>query len=150
MNLKILSIGRFSSNCPYRKIFDEYKKRIKFDIKLIEIKSLNLSVKKKLAFEKNQICKNLNNHADTIVLDKDGSKISSEGLSNFFKKRMLEGCKEVIFIIGGSNGIDRSLKNSYQSFSFGEPTWPHMFVRLMLIEQIYRSMSIIQNHPYHK
>lgn len=150
MNLKILSIGRFTSNCPYKKIFDDYKKRIKFDVKLIEIKSLNLSIKKRLDFEKKQIIKNLNSFSEIIILDREGEKISSKYFSDFFKKKMIDGCKEIIFIIGGPNGIDKNLKKSYQSYSFGELTWPHILVRLMLVEQIYRSLSIIQNHPYHK
>ena len=150
MNFKILSIGRFTSNCPYKKIFDDYKKRIKFDVKLIEIKSLNLSIKKRLDFEKKQIIKNINSFSEIIILDREGKKFSSKYFSDFFKKKMIDGCKEIIFIIGGPNGLDKNLKKSYQSYSFGELTWPHILVRLMLIEQIYRSFSIIQNHPYHK
>ena len=54
------------------------------------------------------------------------------------------------FLIGSEIGLDDSLKDSNLSISFGKQTWPHLLVRILLIEQIYRSLEIIKGSPYHK
>lgn len=150
MNFKILSIGKFSKDCQYKKIFEQFKKRIKKKVNLIEIKSCNLKRNKKIEFEKIKILEKLNKSDHVIVLDRSGEDMTSNEFANFFSKKMLNGCKQITFVIGGADGIDNELIESFRCFSFGNKTWPHLFTRLMLIEQIYRSFSIIDNHPYHK
>ncbi len=54
-------------------------------------------------------------------------------------------------IIGGANGLSEEVKEkSQKSISFGRMTWPHLFVRVMLIEQLYRAQQILKGHPYHR
>ena len=87
---------------------------------------------------------------EIIILDKSGKDIDSEGFSKILEKKMNRRYKEIIFFIGGPNGIHSSIIKSNLSLSFGNQTWPHLLVRVMLIEQIYRALAILQGHPYHK
>ena len=63
---------------------------------------------------------------------------------------MLNADRRICFLIGSELGLHDSLKDSNLSISFGKQTWPHLLVRIMLIEQIYRSLEIIKGSPYHK
>ena len=85
-----------------------------------------------------------------LLLDKDGKMLSSKDFSVFLKKKMKERTKRICFLIGSDLGLDISLKKSFHTISLGRKTWPHLMVRIMLVEQIYRSFEIIKNSPYHK
>ena len=150
MNISIISPGKFKKKPPLQEIFNYYKKRINLKIDLKEIKTFNFEEKKKLLFEKNQITKHLKPTDYVVVLDKDGKMLSSEDFSVFLKKKMLERTKRICFLIGSELGLDLSLKKSCHIISLGRKTWPHLMVRIMLIEQIYRSLEIIKNSSYHK
>ena len=150
MNISIISPGKFKKKPPLEEIFNHYKKRINLKIDLKEIKTFNVEEKKKLLFEKNQITKYLKPTDYVVVLDKDGKMLSSEDFSVFLKKKMLERTKRICFLIGSELGLDLSLKKSCHIISLGRKTWPHLMVRIMLIEQIYRSLEIIKNSSYHK
>ena len=150
MNISIISPGKFKKKPPLQEIFNYYKKRINLKIDLKEIKTFNFEEKKKLLFEKNQITKYLKPTDYVVVLDKDGKMLSSKDFSVFLKKKMLERTKRICFLIGSELGLDLSLKKSCHIISLGRKTWPHLMVRIMLIEQIYRSLEIIKNSSYHK
>ena len=150
MNISIISPGKFKKKPPLEELFNYYKKRINLKIDLKEINTFNFEEKKKLLFEKNQITKHLKPTDYVVVLDKDGKMLSSEDFSVFLKKKMLERTKRICFLIGSELGLDLSLKKSCHIISLGRKTWPHLMVRIMLIEQIYRSLEIIKNSSYHK
>ena len=150
MNISIISPGKFKKKPPLEEVFNYYKKRINLKIDLKEIKTFNFEEKKKLLFEKNQITKHLKPTDYVVVLDKDGKMLSSKDFSVFIKKKMLERTKRICFLIGSELGLDLSLKKSCHIISLGRKTWPHLMVRIMLIEQIYRSLEIIKNSSYHK
>ena len=150
MNISIISPGKFKKKPPLEELFNYYKKRINLKIDLKEIKTFNFEEKKKLLFEKNLITKHLKPTDYVVVLDKDGKMLSSKDFSVFLKKKMLERTKRICFLIGSELGLDLSLKKSCHIISLGRKTWPHLMVRIMLIEQIYRSLEIIKNSSYHK
>ena len=150
MNISIISPGKFKKKPPLEELFNYYKKRINLKIDLKEIKTFNFEEKKKLLFEKNQITKYLKPTDYVVVLDKDGKMLSSKDFSVFLKKKMLERTKRICFLIGSELGLDLSLKKSCHIISLGRKTWPHLMVRIMLIEQIYRSLEIVKNSSYHK
>ena len=150
MNISIISPGKFKKKPPLEDLFNYYKKRINLKIDLKEIKTFNFEEKKKLLFEKNQITKHLKPTDYVVVLDKDGKMLSSKDFSVFLKNKMLERTKRICFLIGSELGLDLSLKKSCHIISLGRKTWPHLMVRIMLIELIYRSLEIIKNSSYHK
>lgn len=150
MIINILSLGRFRVNQKFKDIFQFYQKRIKFKTVLIELKTYKTNKKKEL--EKLEILKFLKNqdHKNVFVLDKSGQNFSSLEFSDFLKTKINSGCKKLNFIIGSEEGLDSFFKDSFLTISFGNQTWPHLLVRVMLIEQIYRGLEIIKNSRYHK
>ena len=148
MKINILSLGKFKLNQQYRDIFEYYKKRIKVNINLIELKTFQPP--KKINLEKNELLKFIENDDYVIVLDQYGENISSTGLAKIIKQKMENGCKKINFIIGSEEGLDNHFKISYKNISFGNQTWPHLLIRVMLIEQIYRAFEIMKKSHYHK
>ena len=149
MNISIISPGKFKKQPPFEEIFNYYKKRIDLNIDLKEIKTFKFK-EKKLSLEKAEIVKHLKPTDDIVILDKDGKMLSSKDFAVFLKKKMIERTKRICFLIGSDLGLDLSLKKSFHTISLGRKTWPHLMVRIMLVEQIYRSFEIIKNSPYHK
>ena len=148
MKIKIIAFGKFKSSQEYRQIFNYYKKRINFDLKLIELKSF--FGPKKLEKEKNEIKKYIYNNEYTLAMDSKGEKLDSCSFSKLLFQKFYAGFKVVNFIIGSEEGLDKEIKKSFKSISFGNFTWPHLLVRVMLIEQIYRAQEIKKNSNYHK
>ena len=150
MIINILSLGKFKVNQKFKSIFEYYQKRIKFKTVLIELKTYKNNKKKEL--EKLEILKFLKNqdYNNVFVLDKSGKNFSSLEFSDVLNNKINSGCKKLNFIIGSEEGLDSFFKDSFLTISFGNQTWPHLLVRVMLIEQIYRGLEIIKNSRYHK
>jgi 23S rRNA (pseudouridine1915-N3)-methyltransferase len=86
-----------------------------------------------------------------IVLDERGKPLSSGGLAQLLRRRTDSGLADLAFVIGGPDGLSRELiDEAGLALSLGPMTWPHRLVRVMLAEQIYRSVTILLNHPYHR
>lgn len=80
-----------------------------------------------------------------------GQALSSEELSAFLSEKMVRGTSHIEFIIGGSLGLSEAvLKKSDMQLSFSRMTFPHQLMRVILLEQIYRSFKIMTGEPYHK
>ncbi len=108
--------------------------------------------KKVLTKEGLAIMEKLERHdCPVIVLDRKGKALDSLELACWLEKRILEGRSEIIFVIGGPLGLDAHvLERANLILSFSEMTFPHQLMRLILIEQLYRSVRIIHHEPYHK
>jgi 23S rRNA (pseudouridine1915-N3)-methyltransferase len=88
--------------------------------------------------------------AFVIALDEQGKSIGSEDLSRFIGKHMLEGTQELVFLIGGAYGLSGKVKKRANLIlSLSAMTLTHQMARLLLLEQIYRAMTILRNEPYH-
>ena len=86
-----------------------------------------------------------------ITLEIQGKQLSSEELAEKIETLGVQGKSHIIFIIGGSIGLGRDvLAKSDLALSFSRMTFPHQLMRVILLEQIYRSYRIIQKEPYHK
>ena len=88
--------------------------------------------------------------AATVLLDPHGEAVDS----NSFAKRLrgwCDGGRDAAFVIGGPDGLAPTLsENADLHLAFGALTWPHQLVRIMLLEQIYRAVTILSGHPYHR
>ncbi len=101
--------------------------------------------------EADRIAEHIDDKAKVITLEIRGKSFSSEGFADFIEKQGVEGISHLQFIIGGSLGLHYSiLKRSDLGISFSDMTFPHQMMRVILLEQIYRSFRIINNEPYHK
>jgi 23S rRNA (pseudouridine1915-N3)-methyltransferase len=88
--------------------------------------------------------------ADVIVLDERGLAISTRELANWLREFMAEG-RDGAFIIGSADGLHPSIKQrARRLFSLSSLTLPHGLARVLLAEQLYRAISLLQNHPYHR
>lgn len=89
--------------------------------------------------------------AKLVVLDENGRSFSSEAFSSKLEDWKQDGVQDVVFAIGGADGHGPSmLARADLKIAFGSMTWPHQLVRILLAEQIYRTLTIQAGHPYHR
>ena len=101
--------------------------------------------------EGERILKYVKDDAFVITLEIEGKLLSSEELADKIEKLGIQGTSHIIFIIGGSIGLGKAvLEKSDFALSFSKMTFPHQLMRVILLEQVYRSYRIISGEPYHK
>ena len=138
--------------------FSDFAQRIRpmQSFELLEVplakrtKSSSANILRLKAEEADSIQRQLKGNEKIVVLDVLGKPFSTPKLASFIGNWQMQG-QDVAIVIGGPDGLDeRFLGNQYQKLSLSELTLPHPIVRLVLIEQIYRALSINANHPYHR
>ena len=101
--------------------------------------------------EAERILKHIKDDAYVITLEIKGKQLASEELSDKVEKLGIQGISHIVFVIGGSIGLgEEVLKRSDFALSFSKMTFPHQLMRVILLEQVYRSYRIINGEPYHK
>lgn len=101
--------------------------------------------------EAERILKYVKDDAYVITLEINGKQLSSEEIADKIDKLGVQGTSHIIFIIGGSIGLGKEvLAKSNYALSFSKMTFPHQLMRVILLEQVYRSYRIINGEPYHK
>ena len=101
--------------------------------------------------EAERILKYVKDDAYIITLEIGGKQLSSEELAEKIDKLGVQRTSHIIFIIGGSIGLGKEvLQKSNYALSFSKMTFPHQLMRVILLEQVYRSYRIMHNEPYHK
>lgn len=159
MNINIITVGKLKEK--YLKLgIEEFSKRLSKYCKLdfIELDDEkcpeNLSEKDMLIVkdkEGKKILGKIKNNSYVIALAIDGKNLSSEELADTISKLGVRGHSHVTFVIGGSLGLsDEVLKRADYKLSFSRMTFPHQMMKLILLEQVYRSFRINNNEPYHK
>ena len=154
MNLTIISVGNKPNKWELEGI-NHYLKQLKNNVRVdfINIKGQQnpkRSTAEVLKLEAELITEKIPSDSYLILCDMKGEKMSSRGLSMLFEKLIHENLK-ICFVIGGSFGISENLKTkSNKMLSASNFTFPHRLFRIILVEQIYRAISIINNAPYHK
>ena len=89
--------------------------------------------------------------AFNVVLDERGKALSSEAFADLLRRQLDGGTQDMAFLIGGPDGHAPAIRNgACLVMGFGPMTWPHRLVRVMLLEQLYRALTIIAGHPYHR
>ena len=159
MKITVLCVGKIKEKY-FRDGIAEYQKRLSKYCKLeiVEVADEKtpegaseveeLQIKEK---EGNRMEKYLKKDAYKIALAIEGDMLDSVQLSKKIDKLGISGCSHIIFVIGGSLGIAPSImKQMDYQLSFSKMTFPHQLMRMVLLEQIYRSYRIISNEPYHK
>lgn len=159
MKITILCVGKVKEKF-YRMAIDEYVKRLGRYCKLeiIEVADEktpdNASEHEETLIkdkEGERILKNIRREATVIALAIEGKMFSSEQLAEKISQLGISGESHIQFIIGGSLGLsEKVLKEADLLLSFSKMTFPHQLMRVILLEQIYRSYRIIQGEPYHK
>lgn len=147
--IKIICIGKIKEDY-LKKGIEEYKKRITKYSKIEIIELDDESNGNILEKERDKILKYINERDYIITLEINGNNIDSIELSKKIESIYLN-YSNITFIIGGSYGLHNDIKNkSNYALSFSKLTFPHQLFRMMLLEQIYRSLKISHNETYHK
>ena len=145
MKVTIIAIGKCKKNSPEAAIIAEYVKRSGWDIVIKEKDNAAQEDEAEL------LQTSIHHGAKVIVLDERGENLKSVELARKIETWMLNGCSELCFLIGGADGHLQSTRNLADLIlSFGRLTLPHMLMRAVLSEQIYRIQTIINHHPYHR
>jgi len=152
--IKIIAFGHFKNN-NLKPIYQEYEKRIKryLKIELIELKELPIkktqNIKTILLREEKIILDYLKKTQNVYLLSEHGKTFDSL----LFKKKIyshIDNSQNIIFVLGSAHGFSPSMLKKYPKISLSEMTFPHLLARIMLIEQIYRAVTINHNIKYHK
>lgn len=159
MNITIVSVGKLKEK--YLKMgIDEYVKRLggyaKMELMEVpdekapeQLSEAEMEIVKKKEGER--ILAKLSPDTYVIALAINGKMKTSEEMAADIESLMTYGKSKIAFVIGGSLGLhDDVLKRADEKQSFGKMTLPHQLMKLVLIEQIYRSFRIIKGEPYHK
>jgi 23S rRNA (pseudouridine1915-N3)-methyltransferase len=159
LRLHIAAIGRLKTG-PEKLMADDYTKRItpmgrKAGITSLKIgewsESQNANAKQRMEEEAIILWAAVPHGATTLALDERGKSLSSEDFAARIKKCADNGISDLVFMIGGPDGHSpQTREKANELIALGPMTWPHRLVRIMLLEQIYRSVTIMVNHPYHR
>ena len=155
----MITVGKIKEDF-YRKAIDEYAKRLSRYCKLeiIEVTdektpdrasdAVELQIRQT---EGKRILANIRDGSYVIALAIEGKMPDSVKLSKKIEKLGIDGVSHLVFIIGGSLGLSKEvLQRADELLSFSAMTFPHQLMRVILLEQIYRSYRIMNNEPYHK
>jgi len=159
MRLVVAAIGRLKDG-PERELAERYRKRadqagrrLGFrDVDVVEIRESRAQDTSKRTLEESiALTSVIPDKAITIILDERGESLDSATLASRLGRWRDDGRPAGVFIIGGDDGLAPTLRDKATlRLAFGAATWPHQLVRIMLLEQIYRAVSILSGHPYHR
>jgi 23S rRNA (pseudouridine1915-N3)-methyltransferase len=155
LRLQVLAIGKLKAG-PEKAIADEYQTRLeglgrKAGITKLTVNDYAESQAPTAAQRMDDESKLLATKASTIALDERGKPLSSADFAKLLQRHLDQGTQDLAFLIGGPDGhAPQTRQTAGQLLSFGPMTWPHRLVRVMLFEQIYRAVTILVNHPYHR
>lgn len=159
MRLVIAAVGRLKDG-PERQLFERYRERLagtgralgwgRLDvIEIPESRAADAEARK--SDEAARLLAKLGEAATKVVLDENGRELTSEVFAAFLRDRRAAGAPSVAFLIGGPDGHGAAaLSRADLKLSLGKMTLPHMLVRGLIAEQLYRAATILTGHPYHR
>jgi 23S rRNA (pseudouridine1915-N3)-methyltransferase len=159
MKLVVAAVGRMRSG-PERELIARYRERAvpmsrKLGFRGVEIVEIEDSrsrrTEDRIRDEAAGLAAAIPENAAIVALDARGKALSSTDFAERLARWRDRGIPAAIFLIGGADGLAEGLRERAELvLGFGGATWPHQLVRIMLLEQIYRAMTILSGHPYHR
>jgi 23S rRNA (pseudouridine1915-N3)-methyltransferase len=156
MRLHIIAVGKMRADYPERALFEDYHMRFNrtgkpqalgpmFEVEVEDKKNLGMAAEGEL------LSRAVPNGAMLVCMDERGRVLSSPDFAAHLARWRDGGVQDLAFVIGGADGIDPALRAKADfTISFGAMVWPHMMVRVMLAEQLYRAATILGGGPYHR
>jgi len=155
----IAAVGRLKQG-PERELAERYRKWAAksgrsaglTDVDIVEIKESRAGdARRRMLEESIAIANIIPERAVTVILDERGESMDSASFAGRLQGWRSERRPALVFIVGGADGVAASLREkSNLRLSFGAATWPHQLARIMLLEQLYRAVTILSGHPYHR
>ena len=158
MKLQVLTIGRARKG-PSLALWEDYAARIDkigpgLGFRAFNLREFPESSQSRASDRMTDEARTLADAArgsSILVLDERGQDMKSLDFADLLANWRDDGTDLASFVIGGADGLDASIrKSAIKRIRFGQQTWPHLLVRAMLAEQIYRAMTIMAGHPYHR
>jgi 23S rRNA (pseudouridine1915-N3)-methyltransferase len=159
MRLIVAAIGRLKAG-PERELAERYRDRVAKagravglrDIEIVEIRESRAQEAAKRVLEESIALANLiPERALVVALDAKGENLDSNSFTAALRGWRDAGRPAAIFCLGGADGLGDEVKQRADlTLAFGTATWPHQLVRIMLLEQLYRTVTILAGHPYHR
>ncbi|HET9902724.1 MAG TPA: 23S rRNA (pseudouridine(1915)-N(3))-methyltransferase RlmH [Xanthobacteraceae bacterium] len=159
MRLTVVAIGRLKHG-PERQLGERFRERAEKSgralgfraVEVVEVdESRSRDAGRRMIEESVAVAHLLPDRAALVILDERGDALASAAFAGRLGRWRDEGRSDAVFVIGGPDGLAESLRDRADlRLAFGAMTWPHQLVRIMLLEQIYRAMTILSGHPYHR
>jgi 23S rRNA (pseudouridine1915-N3)-methyltransferase len=155
LRILVVAIGRAKPG-PARSLYEEYRKRLKPSPELIEIEERRPLPAGEMKRREGELIlaalARRNGRARiTVALDEAGRSLATLAFAKLLADWQTRGIEEAAFLIGGAEGMDQPVKQAADLIlSLGPMTWPHLLVRGLLAEQLYRAQQIAAGHPYHR
>lgn len=151
MRLWIAAVGRAKAG-PERDLYTQYVRRLSPPPTLKEVEEKRpLPVAERMAREAELLLAAVPPGAVVVALDERGRSVGSEAFADRLGQWRDQGIADLAFLIGGADGHAEAVRaRADLLLSFGALTWPHMLVRAMLAEQLWRAHAILSGHPYHR
>lgn len=153
MHIHVISVGRLKSG-PERDLIDEYIKRAgpvgrSFGVR--SITEIEVTSGGGMGAEGERLMEKIPAGAHVLRLDEGGKSQRSLAFAESLRRLADQGVPDLVFLIGGAEGYSDSVRKAAPNMlALGPQTWPHRLARVMLVEQIYRGVSILAGSPYHK
>jgi len=150
MRVCVVAVGKLRDGA-LKDLFAAYTKRLPWKLTVIEVAERGSDPPPvRVQRESEDLCGRLPD-GPVFVLDESGIDLSSEELAQLIRRYRDEGIDTITFAIGGADGHAAETRDRADHvIAFGNATWPHQLVRVMLAEQLYRASTILAGHPYHR
>ena len=151
MKFTIACIGRAGPG-PERGLYEHYAGRIRWPLTLRELEEKKKLPPAELVRREGELLLGaIPDRAVLVALDRRGKVVDSEAFARHLGRWRDDGVADLAFLIGGADGHGQAvLDRADLKLSLGAMTWPHMMVRAMLAEQLFRAQAILSGHPYHR
>ena len=151
MRLTILAVGKLRRGTE-RDLFEHYAGLVGWDLTMKEVEETRPFPAKELKMREAELLRRAcPDGAAIVAMDERGKQMGSRDFAASLGRWQDEAVRDVVFMIGGADGLDQTiLAEAVLTLSLGKMTWPHLLVRGLLAEQIYRGQQILAGHPYHR
>jgi 23S rRNA (pseudouridine1915-N3)-methyltransferase len=159
MRIKLICVGR-AKGAPEQEVCDTFLKNARgvgnklgfTQIELVIVETSRApSAELRMVQEADRLTKRIPSGAHRIVLDERGGALGSRAFAARLAALRDLGLRDLVFLIGGPDGLAADFsKTAMEKISLGAQTWPHLLVRAMLAEQVFRGFTILSGHPYHR
>ena len=151
MRVTLLAVGRLKAGAA-QELFQLYAQRLRWPITVKEVEERRALPPEALKEQEGALLlAALPRGARVIALDETGRQMTSRDFAGLLERWQDEGAQDLAFLVGGADGLSQQVRQAADVIlSLGRMTWPHMLVRGLLAEQLFRAESILAGHPYHR
>jgi 23S rRNA (pseudouridine1915-N3)-methyltransferase len=147
----LLCVGAIKAG-PEKDLLDQYRARLGWSFEMREVICRKIGGSDQIKTREGELLlQAIDPDSLVIGLDERGTSLTSPEFAKVLEHYRNEGIKSLTFLIGGADGFSDAVRSRCQRLlSFGCMTWPHLLVRGLLVEQVYRAQQILSGHPYHR